>query len=124
MKGVTRVLLSALAGLTLVATAWTLSAATHNGSRHVATNEQAAAQTQSVSGKIASVEKNSFTLTVGPAHTAKQGLQMQEAAPKTMTFVIDKNTTVDGKLQVGANADVTYREDGGKNIAISVRVSS
>ena len=106
-------------------TAWTLSAATHNGSRHVATNEQAAEQqTQSVSGKIASVEKNSFTLTVGPAHTAKQGLQMPEAAPKTMTFVIDKNTTVDGKLQVGANADVTYREDGGKNVAISVRVSS
>ena len=31
-----------------------------------------------------------------------------------MTFQIDKNTTVDGKLKVGANADVTYREDSGK----------
>jgi hypothetical protein len=126
MRGsTTRMFFSALASLILVATAWTLSAAaTHNGSRHLATNGQESAQTQSVSGKIASIEKNSFTLTVGLAHTAKQGLQMQEAAPKTMTFVIDKNTTVDGKLQVGANADVTYREDGGKNVAISVRVSS
>jgi len=41
-----------------------------------------------------------------------------------MKFVMDKNTTVDGKLQVGANADVTYREDSGKNLAISVRVTS
>jgi len=40
-----------------------------------------------------------------------------------MKFVMDKNTTVDGKLQVGANADVTYREDSGKNLAISVHVA-
>ncbi len=51
------------------------------------------------------------------------GQQLQDSSPKTMTFQIDKNTTVDGKLQVGANADVTYREDGGKLMAISVRVS-
>ena len=44
-------------------------------------------------------------------------------SPKTMTFTIDKNTTVDGKLKVGANADVTYRQEGGNNIAISVHVS-
>jgi hypothetical protein len=40
-----------------------------------------------------------------------------------MTFQIDKNTTVDGKLKVGANADVTYREESGNLVAISVRVS-
>jgi hypothetical protein len=40
-----------------------------------------------------------------------------------MSFQIDKNTTVDGQLQVGANADVTYRQDNGSNIAISVHVS-
>ena len=34
-----------------------------------------------------------------------------------------QNTTVDGTLKVGANADVTYREDAGKYVAISVRVS-
>jgi len=35
-----------------------------------------------------------------------------------MTFQIDKNTTVDGKLKVGANADVTYAKraaTGGKS---------
>jgi len=40
-----------------------------------------------------------------------------------MTFQIDKNTTVDGKLQVGAKAYVTYREESGKWVAISVRCS-
>jgi hypothetical protein len=88
-----------------------------------ATHEQTAAAAQSVSGKIASVEKSSFTLTVAPDRMSKLSQQMQEPAPKTMTFSIDRNTTVDGKLQVGANADVTYREDNGRNIAISVRVS-
>jgi hypothetical protein len=89
-----------------------------------ATHEQTAAPTQSVSGKIASVEKTSFTLNIGPSHTmSSPGQQLQDSSPKSMTFQIDKNTTVDGKLQVGANADVTYREDGGKLLAISVRVS-
>jgi hypothetical protein len=88
------------------------------------TLEQTAAPTQSVSGKIADVQKTSFTLSIGPSHTMSNlGQNMQEAMPKSMTFQIDKNTTVDGKLQVGANADVTYREDGGKYVAISVRVS-
>jgi len=47
----------------------------------------------------------------------------ESSGPKTMSFQIDKNTTVDGQLKVGANADVTYRQDGGNNIAISVHVS-
>jgi len=41
-----------------------------------------------------------------------------------MTFHIDKNTTIEGKLKVNANADVTYREDNGKNTAISVHVTA
>jgi hypothetical protein len=40
-----------------------------------------------------------------------------------MTFAIDKNTTVDGKLQVGSTADVTYRQNNGSNVAISIHVS-
>jgi hypothetical protein len=87
-------------------------------------NEQTAAPTQSVSGQIAEVQKASFTLNIGPSHTKSNlGLQLQDLQQKTMTFQIDKNTTVDGKLKVGANADVTYREDAGKLVAISVRVS-
>ena len=54
---------------------------------------------------------------------SSEGKEMQEPTQRSMTFQIDKNTTVDGKLQVGANADVTYREDAGKLVAISVRVS-
>jgi hypothetical protein len=31
---------------------------------------------------------------------------------------------VEGTLKVGANADVTYREENGANVAISVHVAS
>ncbi len=112
-----RIAFSALASLALAAATFAVPATPKNAP---AAQEQQA-QTQSVSGKIASVDKSSFTLTVGSA--ASPGQQMSQTTPKTMTFMIDKNTTVDGKLQVGANADVTYRQDGGNNVAVSVRVS-
>jgi Cu/Ag efflux protein CusF len=94
--------------------------------RHQApqTPSQSAAQLQSVSGKIASVDKSSFTLTVGASTTQKMEMvQTPSASPKTMTFQVDKNTTVEGKLKVNATADVTYREESGNNIAVSVRVT-
>lgn len=75
-------------------------------------------QAQSVTGTIASVSKNSFTLTLGSAMS-----QREQTSPRTMMFLIDKNTTIDGKLRVGASADVTYREDNGHNVAINVRVA-
>jgi len=88
------------------------------------TPSQSAAELQSVSGKIASVDKSSFTLTVGGSTTQNMDVvQTPSATPKTMTFQIDKNTTVEGKLKVNATADVTYREEGGNNIAVSVRVT-
>jgi hypothetical protein len=120
MKKELKVILSAMASLILVAVVCAIPVTLPNST---VTHEQTAAATQSVSGKIASIEKTSFTLNVGPSHTmSNMGQQLQDS-PKSMTFQIDKNTTVDGKLQVGASADVTYREDGGKNVAISVRVS-
>src|SRR6266436_2624578 len=68
--------------------------------------------------------KDLVYLTIGPSHTmSNKGNQLQESSQRSMTFQIDKNTTVDGKLQVGANADVTYREEEGKFVAINVRVS-
>jgi Cu/Ag efflux protein CusF len=90
-----------------------------------AAGSSASAQTQaaqSVSGKIASVEKSSFTLTVGSERSSASELLPQGGA-KTMTFQVDQNTAIDGKLKVGANADVTYRQEGGNNIAINVHVS-
>ena len=52
-----------------------------------------------------------------------RGYQPVSKTAKTMTFLIDKNTTVEGTLKVDSNAAVTYREDNGSNIAISVSVT-
>jgi hypothetical protein len=120
MKKELKLILSAMASLILVAVACSMPATLPNTT---VTHAQTAAA-QSVTGKIAEVQKNSFTLSIGPSHTVSSaGQELQEPAQKSMTFQIDKNTTVDGKLQVGATAEVTYREDGGKLVAISVRVS-
>lgn len=125
MKNTLRLTLATLAGTILVVAAWGLPPATTHGSAPALTNEQTPAATQSVSGKIASVAKDSFTLTVaGNQTSAGQQLAQQQAEPKTMTFFIDKNTAMEGKLKVNANAEVTYREEGGKNIAVSVHVAS
>jgi len=107
-----------MACLTLIAPAWALPPA-------AAPSEQTAAQEQSVSGKIASVEKSSFTLNVGQSQTSseRQNLQQDAASPKTMAFQLDKNTTIEGSLRVGASADVTYRQEKGANVAISVHVT-
>lgn len=126
MKISRRIVFSTLASLMLVTAVWALPpATTHDNTRLDGTNQQPSAQPQSVSGKIASVAKDSFTLTVASSLTTTPGLQLQQqpSVPKTMTFLIDKNTTVEGNLKVNASADVTYREDNGNNVAISVRVT-
>ena len=116
--------LCSLALIVLLATVWPMHAATTQSNAPTVTNgQQDSSRAQSVSGTIASVSKNSFTLTIGPSSNPA-GLQMQQTSPKSMTFMIDQNTTVEGKLKVGAMADVTYREDNGNNVAISVRVST
>jgi len=120
MKKDLKLILSAMTSLIIIAA---VSALPANHPSTTTTHAQTAAA-QSVSGKIAEVQKTSFTLSIGPSHTVSNTSQeSQAAAQKSMTFQIDKNTTVDGKLKVGANADVTYREDGGNLVAISVRVS-
>jgi hypothetical protein len=116
MNKVQRICLAALGSLTLVTAVSAIPAGRHQDPPPAQSN----AQTQSVSGTIASVESTSFTLTVnGTAHQ----MVATSSAPQTMTFQIDKNTTVEGKLKVKSTADVTYRTDNGQNIAISVRVT-
>jgi hypothetical protein len=118
MKNACRFGFSVLAGTVLVAGALALPPAkTHQTPE----GQQAAAQTQSVSGKIASVEQNTFTLTVASGSSVSEAQQPTSAT--TMSFVTDKNTTVEGKLKVGSAADVTYRQDNGANVAISVHVA-
>jgi len=122
MKNVGRVFLTTVPGLTLVVAVWAFSPpSTQEAALLNLSSTSNVPQEQSVSGKIASVEKTSFTLTVGQSQT--QNLQQDPATAKTMTFLIDKNTTIDGSLKVGANADVTYRQEKGSNVAISVRVT-
>jgi hypothetical protein len=121
MKKELKLILSAMASLILVAVVCALPATLPN---RTTTHAQTAAASQSVSGKIAEVQKTTFTLSIGPSHTvSNMSQESQEPTQKSMTFQIDKNTTVDGKLKVGASADVTYREDGGNLVAINVRVS-
>ncbi|MGC1620540.1 MAG: hypothetical protein WA765_18765 [Candidatus Acidiferrum sp.] len=122
MKNVWRFGFSALAGTVLVAGALALPPVSTHQSQEGQQSQQPAAQTQSVSGTIASVEKDSFTLTVGSA-TEQSAQTTSTSTAKTMSFAIDKNTTVEGTLKVGSSADVTYRQDGGVNVAISVHVT-
>jgi hypothetical protein len=122
MKKVVRIGLTCVGSLALALAVWALTPASSNvlAAETASAQAQTPSTPQSISGKIASVEKSSFTLTVGG------GAQVSTTDPqaaKSMTFQVDQNTTIDGKLKVGANADVTYRTEGGNNIAISVRVS-
>ncbi|SRR5713226_3592062 len=126
MRNIGRVFFSILADLSLIAAVLALPpAATHGTAIVSLSSSPSASQEQSVSGKIASVEKNSFTLTVGQSQTSseKRNLRQDLDSPKTMTFQINKNTTIEGSLRVGANADVTYRQEKGANVAISVHVT-
>lgn len=116
-----RIVFATLASLVLVAALWAMPPASDN-SRTTAIAQQTPAAPLSVSGKITAVTKDSFTLAVA-GQTGQQFAQ-EAPRPKSMTFVVDKNTTIEGKLQVNANADVTYRVDNGRNIAISVHVTS
>jgi hypothetical protein len=120
MKHAWRFGFSTLAGTVLVAGALALPPAHRQQTQE---GQQAAPQTQSVSGKIASVDQNSFTLTVASKSSVSQDQQQPPSAASTMSFTIDKNTTVDGKLKVGSSAEVTYRQDNGTNVAISVHVT-
>ena len=78
---------------------------------------------RSASGTISVVEKSSFTITLAPMQNASMASVTQQDPPKSMTFVVDKNTTIEGKLAVGSSADVTYRDDNGSHVAIGVRVT-
>lgn len=117
---VRRIVFATAASLAFVAAAWAMPRAT-NHNQPSAIDQQAPAAQLSVSGKITAVAKDSFVVAI--AEHAGQSLEQDAARAKSMTFTIDKNTAVEGKLQVNANADVTYREDNGRNIAISVHVT-
>ena len=119
MKKETRLFLAATFSLILIAAVSALPPATPTPNLAV----QAAAQTQSASGTISVVEKSTFTITLAPMPKQAMATVAQQDPPKSMTFTIDKNTTIEGKLAVGSSAEVTYRDDNGSHVAIGVRVT-
>jgi hypothetical protein len=68
--------------------------------------------TGSQAGRIVSIGDASFSLEV-----------MQGEERKTLEFLVDGNTKVQGKLEVGSQATVEYRSADGKKIAIRVAVA-
>jgi hypothetical protein len=88
-------------------------------SRSQAASVTQTAQVQSVSGRVRSVEGNTFTLEAIQSHA----FAGQEQKEKVMTFTVDQNTAIEGRIDVGSNADVTYRETDEDNIALSVHVT-
>lgn len=70
-----------------------------------------ASANQSASGKISAVGDASFSLEV------KKNRDTQ-----TLQFLVDEDTKVQGKLEIGAQATVEYRTNGDRNIAVSVMV--
>jgi Cu/Ag efflux protein CusF len=119
MKNGTRFFLAAMFSVILITAVWAVPPATPN----INVTVQDTPQTQSASGTISAVDKASFTITLAPSKTASVANAAQQDPPKSMTFVVDKNTTIEGKLAVGSNADVTYRDDNGSHVAIGVRVT-
>lgn len=65
----------------------------------------------SQSGKIASIGDAEFSLEVTNGQERK-----------TIEFLVDGDTRVEGKLKVGAQATVEYRSADGRNIAVHVVV--
>lgn len=116
------VIFATVCSLLLIAALWATAPAA-SSAQPLATDQQTASPL-SVSGKITSVGKDSFTLAVGGSQTSAGHQFAQTSDTKSMTFVIDKSTAIEGKLKVNASAEVTYREDNGKNIAISVHVTA
>ncbi len=105
----TLLLIAALALMTVSASTWTAPMNLLTASLLAAEG-----QTATASGKITAVSDTSFALEVKKESESAGQTQ-------TMNFVIDKNTKIEGNLEVGAQATVEYRIENGQNVATSVR---
>lgn len=75
---------------------------------------QQATQAKSVTGKISAIgnQGHSFTLEV---------TESDHGDAKTMDFVLDNNTQVEGQVRVGTPVTVVYQiAESGQNLAVSV----
>jgi len=85
--------------------------ATPTPDRLVPANAVPVPDNPSQSGKIASIGDAAFSLEVTNGQERK-----------TIEFLVDDDTKVEGKLKVGSQATVEYRSADGRNIAIHVVV--
>jgi hypothetical protein len=125
MKKQTRLAMIGVVGLIFGAAVSAFPTTTHeSGSRLTVAIQENVSQTQSASGTISEVNKTNFVLTVQAIKGTRDQMIVQEDTPKSMTFQVDNNTTIEGKLAVGSSAEVTYRDDrSGNHVAIGVKVT-
>lgn len=103
---------TALSLATLFVVCFTVaSRATPVPERLVPERSSPAPDNPSQSGKIASIGDAAFSLEVTKGQEKK-----------TVEFLVDDDTKVEGKLKVGSQATVEYRTADGRNIAIHVVV--
>jgi hypothetical protein len=81
--------------------------------RLMLSNPQPVPDSQSVSGKISSIDDAAFVLEVAKGKDVS-----------TVQFLVDDQTKVEGKLAVGAQATVEFRSSGEKNVAVHVLVTA
>ncbi len=105
--------LAGLAGLLALNTCWAGPVSSTSTVALTPLTAQQAEKDQTASGKVTAVKGNSFSI------EAKEG-----DATKTLSFVTDKDTKIAGEIKAGANVQVSYRTEGGKNIATQVTVLS
>ena len=91
------------------------SAETQNGGRLI--------DVQSASGKIIAIQDDTFTIEIQQVKAPGEEFR-QEDHKSSMTFLINSSTKIEGKLEVGANADVVYRQQDGQNVAVMVHVTA
>ncbi len=129
MKTEGRLFLAGLLSLILISAVWAVPpAAQISNSNPVALDQQQPPNPppiKAANGTISKVEDASFTITLPPSRNANSMDQAaQQDTPVSMTFLVDKNTTIEGKLVIGSNADVTYHDDPtGNHVAVGVRVT-
>ena len=92
-----------------IAGAWSLKLA----SQFPSTLWNRVRENQTVTGKIAAIRDAGFTVQVGKDKDAK-----------TVRFLIDENTKIEGRLVEGAQVSVEYTTEKGENFAVHVVVAS
>lgn len=78
--------------------------------------------TESASGKIIAIQDDTFTIEIHFVKPPGESFQRDDQ-PSSMTFLTNSSTKIDGKLEIGSNGEVLYRQQDGNNVAVTVHVT-